>query len=242
MEQLKVRKKDRIIFNVVLYLILSFLFLYIQHAYRHHISPFSTVYLRKSVELFWYVALTLSISAVVIWRHHRHSVLVYRISILLVGFKVIEGLFIEFNKIIVVAMFFYGIISYFLYQLLKYYLSLASINPNYRKSDLFGPLLKEIPCKVSFGDKEVEGFLSNWDQEGCFLKLKEKKRLPKKIKMTIFFRDREFIQQGEVVAATNDFSGVGIKFDKAVKDISVFNWEEFMEIVHELGFQPDRLR
>src|SRR5690606_24051957 len=106
MEQLKVRKKDRIVFNVVVYLVLSFLFLYIQHAYRHHLSPFSTVYLRKSLELFWYVALTLSVSAIMIWRHHRHSVLMFQISVFLVSFKVVEGLFIEFNKIIVIAMFF----------------------------------------------------------------------------------------------------------------------------------------
>mgnify|MGYP006189017755 CR=1 FL=1 len=127
MEQLKVRKKDRIIFNVVYYLILSFLFLYIQHAYRHHLSPFSTIYLRKALELFWYVAMTLSVSAIFIWRHHKYSVFMFQISIFLVSFKVIEGLFIEFNKIIVIAMFFFGIISYFLYQLLKYYLTLASI-------------------------------------------------------------------------------------------------------------------
>ena len=52
MEQLKVKKKDRIIMNVLIYLGLSFFFLYIQHAYRHHLSPFSLVYLRKGLELF----------------------------------------------------------------------------------------------------------------------------------------------------------------------------------------------
>src|SRR5690606_29950530 len=118
-----------------------FFFLYIQHAYRHHLSPFSLVYLKKSLEMFWYVAITLLFSGIVIWRHHRYSVLFYRLSIFLVSFKVLEGLFIEFNKIIVIAMFFYLTISYFLYQLLNHYLNLASINPNYSKDDLFGPLL-----------------------------------------------------------------------------------------------------
>ena len=242
MEQLKVRKKDRIIFNVVIYLILSFLFLYIQHAYRHHLSPFSTVYLQKSLELFWYVAMTLTVAALLIWRHHRYSVLMFQISIFLVSFKVIEGLFIEFNKIIVVATFFYGTISYFLYQLLKYYLTLASINPNYHSSDLFSPLLRNIPCTLT-GDKvEIAGHLSNWDYEGCFIKLDNPQNLPKKLKVKIHFQGREFIQQGEVVAATLDFHGVGIKFEKTVKELSVFNWDEFMEIVQELGFQPERLR
>lgn len=242
MEQLKVKKKDTIILNVLIYLFLSFFFLYIQHAYRHHISPFSLVYMRKGLELFWYVALTLLISGWMIWRHHRLSILMYRLSVVLVGFKVVEGLFIEFNKIIVIAMFFYVTISYFLYQLLNYYLSIASINPNYSSDDLFDPLLKKIHCKVSCDEFEVSGHLSNWDNEGCFIKLDSAKAFPSQVKVTVFFSDREFVQNGEVVASTPDSTGVGIKFETTAKDLSVFNWTEFMEIVQELGFQPQRLR
>jgi hypothetical protein len=242
MEQLKVKKKDTIILNVIIYLFLSFFFLYIQHAYRHHLSPFSLVYMRKGLELFWYVAVTLIISGYMIWKHHKYSIAMYRLSVFLVGFKVIEGLFIEFNKIIVIAMFFYVTISYFLYQLLNYYLSLASINRNYSEDDLFDPLLKKIECKVVTDDYEIDGHLSNWDNEGCFIKLNEAKTLPQNVKVKVFFRDREFLQNGEVVASTLDLTGVGIKFEGTVKDLSVFNWTEFMQIVHELGFQPERLR
>ncbi len=242
MEQLKVKKKDTIISNVVIFLVLSFLFLFIQHAYRHHISPFSFVYLKKGLELFWYVAMTLILSSILIWKHHRHSVLAYKISIFLVGFKVLEGLFIEFNKVIVIALFFYITISYFLYQILSYYLSLASINANYDPHDLFDPMLKTIDCKVGSGELELKGHLTNWDKEGCFIKLNEAKEITDKISVTIYFADREFTQRGEVVASSLDLTGVGIKFQDTPKDLNVFNWSEFMEIVHELGFQPERLR
>lgn len=242
MEQLKVKKKDTIIINVVIYLGLSFFFVYLQHAYRHHLSPFSLVYLEKGVELFWYIALTLLVAVIMIWKHHRYSVLVYQLSIFMVGFKVLEGLFIEFNKIIVIALFFYAIISYFLYQLLAYYLQLASINPNYNESDLFEPLLRKMPCTVLFNDQELEGNLSNWDIDGCFVKLAQPKKIPRHVQVKVFFGDREFTQNGEVVAGTLDLSGVGIKFEKTKKDLNVFNWSEFMEIVQELGFKPERLR
>lgn len=242
MEQLKVKKKDIIVMNVVIYLALAFFFLYLQHAYRHHISPFSLVYLKKGLELFWYVAMTLGASAILIWRHHRMSVWVYVASIVLVGFKVLEGLFIEFNKIIVIALFFYAVISYFLYQLLSYYLGLASINANYSQLDLFEPLLKKIPCKITFDSTVVEGHLSNWDGEGCFIKLSERHALPSKVSVEVFFKDRQFVQEGEVVAETLDLTGVGIRFERKAKDLSVFNWTEFMELVQELGFQPERLR
>lgn len=242
MEQLKVKKKDTIIINVVIYLGLSFFFVYLQHAYRHHLSPFSLVYFEKGVELFWYIALTLVGAVILIWKHHRYAIMAYQLSIFLVGFKVLEGLFIEFNKIIVIALFFYAIISYFLYQLLAYYLKLASINPNYNESDLFEPLLRKMPCAVIFDDQEIEGNLCNWDIDGCFIKLALPKTIPRHVQVKVFFGDREFTQNGEVVAGTLDLSGVGIKFEKTKKDLNVFNWSEFMEIVQELGFKPERLR
>lgn len=242
MGQLKVKKKDTIIINVVLYLCLSFFFLYIQHAYRHHLSPFSLVYFKKGLELFWYVAITLIITGIMIWRQHPHAILFYRLSVFFVGFKVLEGLFIEFNKIIVFALFFYIIISYFLYQLLKFYLALASINPNYHPSDLFEPLLKKIYCEISTDDKKYLGYLTNWDLEGCFIKLKGSAEFTSPVRVKIFFADREFLQEGEVVAATPDLTGIGIKFQSTSKNLNTFNWSEFMDIVHELGFKPQRLR
>lgn len=239
---MKVKKKDMIIGNAVLYLILSFLFLYLQYAYRHHLSPFSLVYLRKSVELFWYIALSLAVSMILVWRHHRLALAAFSFSTVLVSFKVVEGLFIEFNKIIVITLFFYSVISYFLYQLLKEYLSLASINPNYKTSDLFGPLLKKISCTVKLEESELPGFLTNWDREGCFIKLEQPRLLPSKVQLVVHFQGRDFVQLGEVVAHTVDSTGVGIKFSKTPKDLKIFNWTEFMEIIQELGFQPERLR
>lgn len=242
MEQLKVKKKDIIIVNTAIYLILAFLFLYLQHAYRHHLSPFSLIYLRKSAELFWYIALPIFISIIMLWRHHRWAQAAFAISVSMVCFKVIEGLFIEFNKIIVIALFFYMVISYFLYQLLSYYLSLASINPNYQSSDLFHPLLRQIPCRLEFEDKTCTGYLTNWDSEGCFLKLNTTHPLPGKLQVKIMFQGREFSQIGEVVAHSVELKGIGIRFKKSSKDLKVFNWSEFMELVRELGFQPERLR
>jgi hypothetical protein len=242
MEQLKVRKKDIIILNIVMYLTLSFFFLYLQNAYRHQISPFSTAYFKKGLELFWYVAFILLLSINKIWNHHRSSQLLFQICTFLVSFKVLEGLFLEFNKIIVIALFFFVVISYFLYQLLSDYFSQASINPNYTKNDLFKPLLRDIACKILADDLECTGTLSNWDEKGCFIKLHKATHVPDNVKVVVMFRDREFFQEGEVVSSTAELTGVGIRFHKTVKNLDVFNWTEFIEIVYELGFQPERLR
>jgi hypothetical protein len=242
MEQLKVRKKDMIILNIVIYFFLSFIFLFIQNAYTHHISPFSFAYFKKGLELFWYVAVVLLISVNMIWNHHRLSMHLYQACIYLVTFNVLEGLFLEFNKIIVLALFFFIVISYFLYQLFSEYLSQACINPNYTNNDLFSPMLRNISCKISADSIDSEGILSNWDEKGCFIKLNNPQEVPDKVNVSIYFRDRVFLQVGEVVSSTSDLTGVGVKFNKVSKTLDVFNWIEFMEIVDELGFQPERLR
>jgi len=242
MEQLKVRNKDTIILNSIIFLILSFLFLYLQYAYRHQLSPFSLTYMRKSIELFWYAAIPLVFACGLIWRHHRWSLWVYKFCVFMITYKVVEGLFIEFNKIIVIALFFYTVISYFLYQILGQYFQFARINPNYSTSDLFEPLLTKIPCSVSWQDHSVPGVLTNWDEEGCFVQLASVEKVPSRVQMAISFQGRTFEQEGEVVAHSTDLRGIGLTFSKKQKDLKVFNWSEFVELVQELGFQPKRLR
>lgn len=242
MEQLKVRKKDVIITNAILYLGLSFIFLYLQYAYRHQLSPFSVVYLRKSAELFWYVAIPLVVSSLLIWKHHRFAVFSFSISVFLVAYKVVEGLFIEFNKIIVIATFFYAVISYFLYQLMNHYLDSANINPNFSRSDLFGPLLTRIPITVLDSDKSYPGHLTNWDPMGCFILLEQATKVGARVQIQINFHGRIFIERGEVVAETPDLKGIGIKFESTLRNLESFNWSELIELLDELGYQPERLR
>lgn len=242
MEQLKVRRKDSVVFNSIIFLILSFLFLYLQYAYRHQLSPLSITYLRKSIELFWYVSIPMGLAMFFLWRIHYMGIYLYVTCALMVSYKVIEGLFIEFNKVIVVALFFYVIISYFIYQILEQYFATAPINANYDSEDLFSPMLREIPCVVKVNELSFPGVLTNWDEGGCFLKLEDKKNLPRKVGLLIQFEGREFFQEGEVVAQSQDFLGVGIKFKTLSKSLKTFNWAEFVELVHELGFSPERLR
>ncbi len=243
MEQLKVRKKDILIVNLMLFLFLSFVFLFLQYAYRHHLSPFSVAYLRKSLELFWYVLAPIFLSFIAIWNHHKWAKYFYAFCVSLICYRVIEGLFIEFNKIIVIALFFYVSIAYFLYQLFDYYMGLASLNPNYSKDDLFDPLLREIHCELIEGEKIVAGILTNWDEEGCFVLLNDASGTElSKVNVVINFKGRSFEQHGEVVAHSIDFRGVGIKFGKTPKGLNVFNWDEFTELVDELGYKPERLR
>lgn len=243
MEQLKVRKKGMIVLNCIVYLVLSFLFVYLQFAYRSHVTPFSLLYLQKSLQLFWYIAFTLFLAAIFLWRHHQHCSWFFSLSTFLISFKILEGLFIEFNKMIVVTFFFYIVISYFLHQLLKEYLSSARLNANYQEHDLFKPLLNHLDCRLKVGEVEYPGMLTNWDEEGCFIKLAEwpAKKL-KKVELIIAFEGREFHEYGEVVAQSSALQGVGIKLKKSSKDLKIFNWNEFIELVDELGFDPKRLR
>lgn len=67
-------------------------------------------------------------------------------------------------------------------------------------------------------------------------------KIPDSASVTIHFKGRDFTQNGEVVAHSVDLMGVGLKFGSTTKDLIVFNWTEFTELVHELGYKPERLR
>jgi hypothetical protein len=242
MEQLKLIKKETIILNTVIFLLMSYLFLYLQYAYRHQLSPFSPVYLRKSIELFWYIAFPVLVSCYLVWRKHDWSRQAYTLCVFMVEFKVIEGLFIQFNKVIVIALFFFTVIAYFIYQIYTEYFSQASLNSNYGPNDLFDPLLREIQIQVQVGEETLAGVLTNWDETGCFVKFSSPMKALRQVRVNVHFRGRTFTQEGEVVAQTLDLQGVGIKFGKTEKELSLFNWSEFIEIIDEIGFQPERLR
>lgn len=243
MEQLKVRKKGMIIINCIFYLILSFFFVYLQYAYRSHVTPFSLLYLQKSLEVFWFVTLVLGVTMVLLWRHHKYCTFFFSLSHFLVGYKILEGLFIEFNKMIVVTFFFYIVISYFLYQLLRQYLSSARLNANFKANDLYGPLLNQLECHILRGNEQYKGVLTNWDEDGCFVKMESMPSVKlKKVELLIHFHGREFREQGEVVAQSTAMHGIGIKLLNSSKDLKIFNWNEFIELVDELGFDPKRLR
>jgi len=242
MEQIKLKKRETIIKNTIIHIFLSYMFLYLEYAFRHHLSPLSSTFISKSVYLFGLPAVIFIVTIFLVWHFNRQALSFYTISIFFVLFKVIEGLVIDFNKIILIGLFCYIIVSYFLYQLLADYFSRAFVTPNYNQSDLFDPLLKKIDVIVQINEKKINGCLTNWDEEGCFIKMEGEQHFDGVIKVIINFKDRDFQQLGEVVAHSRDFSGVGIKFYPSSKELNVFNWTEFIELVNELGFQAERLR
>lgn len=242
MDHLKIKKRNVVIKNIIIFLLLSYLFLYIQNAFRQELSPFSVAYLRKSMEEFWYVILIVLLSINTIWNQQKQSRFMYQLVIALVSFHVLEGLFLDFNKIVVIAFFIFLVTSFFLYQFLASYMKSSVLNPNFHKSDLFDPMLKKIPCQIQDKTTSVEGFLTNWDEEGCFIRLSSPYQFSKKINLSLTFKDRDFVQEGELVAVTPDLKGVGLQFRKTTKKYKQFNWSEFIEIVNELGLLPERLR
>jgi hypothetical protein len=243
MEQIKLKSRESIVYNVIYYLILSLGFLYLEYSYRHHLSPLSFVLIKKSIHLFWFQILIVVTTAFTLWKFHKKGLGWYIASTMAVTFKISEGLFIDFNKLIVIGLFFYLVIAFFLYQMLCDYYDKSYMNPNYSRNDLFDPLLLGIKVKISDDlGKEYEGVLTNWDDYGCFVKLDTDNQIEEKLILSVYFKNRTFEQSGVVVCRARDNFGIGVKFNGSKKSVSVFNWAEFIEIVEELGYLPERLR
>ncbi len=88
----------------------------------------------------------------------------------------------------------------------------------------------------------MTGYLTNWDENGCFIRLDSDFQSFSEAQVRIHFAGKVFLQEGEVVAESQDLRGVGIKFKHTSKELNVFHWSEFTELIHELGFLPERLR
>lgn len=141
--------------------------------------------------------------------------------------------------------FIFAAISYYLYLVLKESLNKACYNPLIYKYDLLNNEPYGIKAKISdlSGVLISEGELVNWDLDGFFIKFNvSPRKLPKKIQLSIYFRQKEFVHEGDVVSAIPNNGGIGIQinhnFQKADKTRR-FNWEELYSILKNMGFIPE---
>ena len=103
-------------------------------------------------------------------------------------------------------------------------------------------MLTKIPCEILVEERNMKAYLTNWDEYGCFVRLEDRETLPRKLKVKVSFHARDFHHDGEVVAETPDGTGIGIKFKLMKKEVHLFSWQEFNQLLDELGYTPERLR
>jgi len=151
----------------------------------------------------------------------------------------------EFSKIIMMILFFYLVISIFMYQFLKIELSESYYNPRFNQNLWQSPMLVRV--NVHFEDtksgKKIEGYLTNWSEVGGYLKLNQPEKLKNIRKLCVKFEGREFNEDIAIVSSTKDKEGIGFKITrrKNRENTNHLGWDEFYEIMNQMGFLPELL-
>lgn len=238
---MKVVRRSMILWNLIIFVILSMAFFHVGGSDLNKVSSFSysNFGLMKTSYLVLGVVSTLALFS--LFLVSKLSKFTFVILVSTVFTLTVINLTFSFSKLILVLLFFYLVLSYFYYQFLILELNQASVNSGYTKRNLFEPMLYKINCEVELPDgKMIAGYLTNWDDTGCFLKLAEKLKLPKKFKFYIRIENEEFTDLATVVAKIGDDLGYGLKFD--TREIKKFSWNQCVQYINELGYKPEILR
>ena len=244
--KMKIIHRSSIIWNLILFMLLSFIFIYIQKAIYLERSAFSLEFLKVTVINNIYLLSSLTLTSILIYKLKKICKIFYVATVFFVSAYSVLSLFEEFSKLILVVLFVYFLLSYYFYFLLKSDLNLSFYNPSFDNSNLFDPMLFKIDCSIDYKVNGIEGTssgcLTNWDDVGCFISLNTE--LPKKsiIKtLSISFDGQIFEDDVKVVTILKDRKGLGIMFNSS-KSHNIFNWNELNKIITDMGISVEYVK
>ena len=243
--QLRIHYRGAIVWNVILFILFSFVFLYLQEVF-YNLSSVTNRELLLSFLHKKFFTVTLFVSSIIsVYFLQRYSKYLVILVIGVTTVQTILNLNLEFSKMILVLLFFYLLLFFYVFQFYLMELSEAYYNSRYQKTDLFAPMLLKLSCVLidTQGNKLKNGILTNWSGEGCFIKLDEP-ILPKEVaELRIQYKQHEFRQNVVVATSSKDGLSCGVKFSRGNvgRESTHLGWAEFYEIIENMGYSAERL-
>ena len=147
---MKIIYRSSIIWNLILFMLLSFMFIYLQSAIYLERTAFSLEFLKSTLIENVYLFSSLIITNLLVFNLKKSSKLFYILSVFMVSIYSVVNLFEDFSKLVLIVLFVYFLLSYYFYFLLKSDLNLSFYNPLYNKNNLFDPMLFKIHCSLNY--------------------------------------------------------------------------------------------
>ena len=244
--KLKIFYRSSVVWNILLFLMLSVGFAYLQYVSSITSSAFSQVNFKNFANLHILYLCLIVFTGISFVNNMRKISGYLLIGCVLFTWAITTiNLVQEFSKFSLILLFFYLVVAYYFY--LFYYIDVKEsyYNPGFPSDSLFEPMLKKIPVQVfSAEEKLAEGCLTNWSKEGCFIYSDPVKLNPGKYTVKIQFLGGEFAGEAILAAASKSNMGYGFKFKNsfAPVDRNSLGWESFYEIIDEMGYAPELLK
>lgn len=242
MSNKKFTYRSPVIWNVILFVAFSYIFLFLQYSYQNSLSIITHSELVSFALSEKAIGVLFLATMLFVFRLSKVLSFFYWLMVATTVSVTLNGLWIEFSKLIILLLFFYIVFSYYLYQFLKEDLNESYYNPQFDEGFLFKPMCKQIPVRIKKGeqDKEIECHLTNWSEGGFFVFLSEPTELKGLYSVVIDYDGHEFVTKAKIVTRFKDDLGYGLKIysDKSEAPLS---WSKFLNIIYEMGYQPELL-
>lgn len=242
MQNLKVWSFSPVARNAISFMVLSVFFVVLQKSLHASVPYLNLTFLKKALLDEWLVVALLVPAVFHVARHDGRSRYLFGLFCCAVVVRSLEGLFLNFNKVLMVVLFLYICIAYTFSQLISYAFSRASYSPNYAPDILGEPMAKKIPVVVAKGGVEHAGHLTNWDTSGVFVYLAPAWTAgPGPVDFSVELEGHRFQAKGAVVCATLDGRGIGIELteDQVSEPLT---WTSMVDLLADFGWEPSLLR
>ena len=238
---MQIVKRHSMFYNVIFYSLLSLLTIHVSLALLTEASAFNLSLFYELFESFSLIALLFALFVISAIFHLRLSLYLYYLASLCAVCFLLFSLYGNFNKAVLFVIFAYSILAYFLGQGWKQTLYFACYNSNLSDKGIDDAISLKMRVRIEIEKGKVyEGFLTNWDEMGCFIRWKDKnvEKLKGSVRAITEYNGKEFTNRGKIVSCVEN-KGIGIIFD--INREKKFNWQDFYNIMEEMSFTPEYL-
>ena len=235
---MKITSRSLILWNIIIFSALSVGLFHTSGSDLINASAFSSQFFYGAKQVYTLVLSLVGVTILSIYIVSRVSKGLFLVMVLFVASLTVYQLTNNFSKLILMMLFLYLIVAYYYYQFLNLEIKQACYKPNFNKKTLFEPMLFKIESEIKLSEEQVlTGFLTNWDEYGCFVKLREPTKLPKEFNICIKLGSEVFKDRAKVVAYLGNGTGYGLKFKN--KTVSRQSWINFINYTNDLGLIPE---
>lgn len=232
---MKILKRSNLIYNQVLFVIFSVVYLHISFSLDADISAVDFprfLNMLKGLPLLMGLSIVSIISLLMI-----RKVAIYLLSLLtlIVFYKSFSLFLLSYDKLLLVLNVVYMLVSYNMILLLKEELSLAIYRPGFKDNSLEVENYKNLTANLSVDGRVLSGNITNLDKLGLVVKVDNNTQIKGTVDINIPFEGEEFYSKG--IVATKFTDGYGIKILASKKTPSVLQWKDLYNIFYRRGYK-----
>ncbi len=152
------------------------------------------------------------------------------------GYVLANGFIIfatTFDKPILILTSFYLVLTYFTFLLWNREMKEAAYQPNYYENSIYKKSHYQLPTVLNSPSGRSEGYLTNWDEEGCFFYSEDGVKGQGIVELNMEYEDIAFKCNGKII--TRYGNGVGIKVLRSAQNDQP-GWNDFYDIISSRGY------